>query len=390
MKISSFVGLLILFLTQSCASKYLSGRITLDEKVYDPMVYLIDPSSFNGVATSYVGVLIDSAKIKMDGSFSFNNPMVNDTEKLYFLAIQKKGERYKNRLDNDQPNLANYHPIILKGGENLQLEFDASNIPSSIKIVQGSKTNEDLVKLSQYRVQLFNKYKTSITGADHDEENLLENEKNLLTYQLDLVKESKKYNHFLIEILALRWASIEGNYERIPELVKDFHQRWNGKELSPLWMQQVKALIAKLPLSIGDPFPDFDLPMANGQVIPLKKQLSSSLTLIDMWASWCAPCRKENKETLVPIWDKYHNDGFQIIGYALDSDDNAWKKAIEKDGASRWPHASHLKGDESPFFEKLKISSIPANYLLDEKGIIVAKNLHGEELERFVAGYFKR
>jgi thiol-disulfide isomerase/thioredoxin len=387
MKFSSLVGFIILVTAQSCSSKYLSGKISFDDKVYDPMIYLIDPVSFSDVATSYLGLVIDSANIKTDGSFLFDKRKLEKEEHLYFIAIQKRGERFKNQLNNDHPALANYQPIILKGGENLQLDFDVNNIATSVKMINGTKANEDLINLSRLRVELFNKHRSDIEEGGHDEENLLENEKKIFNYQSELVKESQKYNNFLIDALALRWASIEGNYERIPELIKDFSQRWKGKKSATSWMIQVNSIITKLPPSPGDPFPDYNLPMANGQVISLKKQLGTSLTLIDMWASWCAPCRKENKETLVPLWDKHHNNGFQIVGYALDSDDNAWKKAIEKDGANRWPHASHLKGDESPFFEQLKISSIPANYLLDAKGIIIAKNLHGTELEKFVSKY---
>jgi thiol-disulfide isomerase/thioredoxin len=130
------------------------------------------------------------------------------------------------------------------------------------------------------------------------------------------------------------------------------------------------------------------MPMMNGDTVMLHTLFGKKLTMIDLWASWCAPCRHENRNTLVPLWDKYHNNGFQIVGYALDASEKGWKNAIEKDGAIRWPHASHLKGDESPLFELLKISTIPANYLVDEKGIIVAKNIHGDELQKWVKEYF--
>ena len=92
----------------------------------------------------------------------------------------------------------------------------------------------------------------------------------------------------------------------------------------------------------------------------------------------------------MPLWDQFHDQGFQIIGYALDSSEKGWENAITKDGADRWLHASHLQGDVSPLFEKLKMTTIPANYLVDQNGMILAKNLHGEEMTQWVADYLKK
>lgn len=128
------------------------------------------------------------------------------------------------------------------------------------------------------------------------------------------------------------------------------------------------------------------MPMTDGDTISLRSLLGSQLTIIDIWASWCAPCRKENRNTLVPLWDNFHDSGLQIIGYALESERVVWLNAIKRDGADRWPHASHMEGDTSPFLDLLKITTIPANYILDRNGVILAKNLHGKELEEWVTG----
>ena len=115
--------------------------------------------------------------------------------------------------------------------------------------------------------------------------------------------------------------------------------------------------------------------------------MGEQLTIIDLWASWCAPCRKENRKVLAPLWDAYHEKGFQIIGYGLESDRNAWIGAIAKDEADRWYHASELEGDDAPFLRRLRIQTIPANFILDTQGKVIAKNLHGEELVEFVKHY---
>ncbi len=108
---------------------------------------------------------------------------------------------------------------------------------------------------------------------------------------------------------------------------------------------------------------------------------------MDIWASWCAPCRKESREVLTPLWHDFQDKGLQIIGYSIDANENAWKSAILKDGAN-WKQASHLTGDSTPFMETLRITTIPANYLLDGDGKILAKNLHGDDLGDFVKRYF--
>ena len=158
-----------------------------------------------------------------------------------------------------------------------------------------------------------------------------------------------------------------------------------------LWVKQLsqKADRQSLPVLIGDQILNYTLPMLSGNTLPLRQLLGKRLTVLDLWASWCAPCRKENRNYLVPIWDKYHDKGFQIIGYALDASQNAWSSAIKKDGADRWLHASDLQGDNAALFKQLRLTSIPANFILDENGKVLAKNLHGEALLQFVEVFFE-
>ena len=97
----------------------------------------------------------------------------------------------------------------------------------------------------------------------------------------------------------------------------------------------------------------------------------------------------ENRKVLLPLWEKYNADGFQIIAYGLESSRKAWDNAIKKDGANLWLHASHLQGDQNPLMDALRLKTIPANFLLDPEGRVLAKNLHGEELMAFVADYMQ-
>jgi len=134
---------------------------------------------------------------------------------------------------------------------------------------------------------------------------------------------------------------------------------------------------------IGDAMPDYPLPLVSEDTVMLRNMLGSRLTIVDIWASWCAPCRKENRMIMAPLWSAYQEKGLQIIGYSIDGNGAAWKNAIKKDGAS-WTNASHLTGDATPFLERLRITTIPANYILDAHGNILAKNVFGLELTRLV------
>ncbi|MEZ4982696.1 MAG: thioredoxin-like domain-containing protein, partial [Saprospiraceae bacterium] len=102
----------------------------------------------------------------------------------------------------------------------------------------------------------------------------------------------------------------------------------------------------------------------------------------------CAPCRKEAKETLLPLYNKWHEKGLEIVGISIDADEKSWRRAIEKDG-SDWLHGCDFLGDASPVRQSLKFEYIPSLYILDENKILLARSLHGEELVEFVENYFK-
>jgi thiol-disulfide isomerase/thioredoxin len=141
---------------------------------------------------------------------------------------------------------------------------------------------------------------------------------------------------------------------------------------------------------VGDVFPDIKLPSISKDTLSIKDNLGNKLTIIDLWASWCAPCRKENRNILAPLWDEFNNQGLQIIAYGLESSATAWEDAVTRDGANRWLQTSDLQGDDAPFLKKIRVQTIPANFILDEKGVVIAKNIHREALMDFVKSYMKK
>ncbi len=130
----------------------------------------------------------------------------------------------------------------------------------------------------------------------------------------------------------------------------------------------------------GGKAPEINLNDTNGKALPLSS-LKGKVVLIDFWASWCMPCRQENPN-VVRMYDKYKDKGFTVYSVSLDESKDAWLKAIKDDNLS-WPnHVSDLKGWQSSAAALYSVTSIPATFLLDREGNIIAKNLRGPELEQ--------
>ena len=158
-------------------------------------------------------------------------------------------------------------------------------------------------------------------------------------------------------------------------LDKDVKETKSGKKIKT-------ALDSMSAIVIGKPAPNFSAPSPEGKTISLKESLGK-VTIIDFWASWCGPCRAENPN-VVALYNEFHPQGLNIISVSLDKDAAKWKDAIAKDGLI-WSHVSNLKFWEDPIAKQYNVQSIPATFILDEKGNIVAKDLRGEELRAKVA-----
>lgn len=179
-----------------------------------------------------------------------------------------------------------------------------------------------------------------------------------------------------------KWAF---NLRDFKELIKHI-----SRDVNSGYYEKIKEYIQMLErTSVGQPYIDFTLNNIDGEAVTLSELVGKSkLIMIDFWASWCPDCRVENPN-IVEAYELYKDKGLEIVSVSLDTDKEAWFKGIKDDNLSWNNHLSALNGWNCPAATEYGVAFIPQNVLINEKGIIVAKNLNGDNLKLFLARYLR-
>ena len=199
-----------------------------------------------------------------------------------------------------------------------------------------------------------------------------------------LRKEQKEYHKkFVVDHVPSAFSDLmlgfilqELDEQEVEEMLKLFGEKQPDYPVYKAIMAQREAEAAT---SVGAKYTDIEQEGPDGKMIKVSNFVGkNTLVMIDFWASWCGPCRAE-MPAVVKAYKAFHDKGFEIVGVSLDQDKEAWVKAIA-DLKTTWPQMSDLKGWENAAAQTYRVQSIPANFLINSEGVIVAKDLRGDDL----------
>jgi len=291
------------------------------------------------------------------GSLPWKIPFVLENEKITITAYKDSLQASKTGGSYNNEELAKFNSTF----EGLQKKLGQFQQNNSRAMEQARQANDTVA---------INKFTKDYKNLEDNLRNFLENypSENPKSY-ISLILLSQMINN--------PSTDFEKTKANVNILAPELKSTKIGKKLEER-IQEISAT------SIGQIAPDFSAPNPEGKMVSLKESMGK-VTLIDFWASWCGPCRVANPY-LVHLHNEFHEKGLNIIGVSLDKEDahNKWTDAIATDKLT-WTQVSNLKFWQDPIAKQYSVQSIPATFLLDAEGKIVAKNLSGLELKAKIA-----
>lgn len=311
-------------------------------------------------------VTIDTVDVDPSGAFSF------------YVKVEKPTFYRLNFYNKQMLNL------ILDGQEeDVEIMLEGNNPAGEVSVKGSTHTGylqqlEGMMKDQQQDIQGLNQQvlEARMSGDQQTIDRVTEEYYDLMEVRQ---KEMKKYLWTIAPSLAtfygLESIPLEENFPFYDSLATKYEAELPDDFMAAELIKRVKE---NRKLAIGMPAPEIALPTPDGDTITLSA-LRGKYVMIDFWAAWCKPCRAENPN-VVKMYQKYAGDKFEILGVSLDRNKEAWVQAIADDGLV-WKQVSDLKYFNCEAAADYQIRAIPATYLIDPDGKILAKNLRGPSLE---------
>jgi len=295
--------------------------------------------------------------------------------------------------------------IILRDSSNIKVYGDKKNIKDICNFVGSDESqamNQFAVRMERWNMKKDSAYKAinAIPTSDTARRRKLNDymTREYISYMNDRQQFVASNENSAALIVALVSLDVNNEFDAwvsiLNQIVTGFGQSPTVKEyvtyannLAKQKEEEKRQAESAALFAPGKPAPDFEELLTDRKTNLKLSDLKGTYVLIDFWASWCGPCRKENPN-VVKTYNKYKDDGFTIVSVSLDTDKQKWLGAIQADGLI-WPnHVSDLGGWNSKVSRKYNVSSIPFTVLIDKEGNIVQTNLRGPDLENKLAEIF--
>lgn len=332
----------------------------------------------------------DGTKIYVLQADQNNQPYIKDSTTVQSNNFKFQGISSTPQISYIQVEGVNgYVLAILENGD---IKADLFKDSISKSKIYGTKSNDDFIKYkseTKFLVDDMNNIADvaqdaimtgDVATAMELEKEYNSKEREVMLYEWDFIVDNldSYMSALLLEVFMIE---NKVNKDSIIDVYESFSNRIKvsdiGKNIADLLSQYEN------PIEVGETAPDFTAPSINGSDITLSEEVSkNNVTLLDFWAAWCRPCRVENPN-LVRLYKSYNKDGFDIIGVSLDRTKEQWEQAVEDDNLL-WTQVSNLNFWNDPIARRYSIRAIPQSFLINKEGVVIGKNLRGNDLEESI------